>query len=451
MDDNILKLGTAKVDITPAHALPLAGFKDREGSFEGVDHRLYARIFYYEKESSEGRRAALLVTADLIWWGDDRVDSLRSAMKERYGLDPSSVILHATHTHSGPQTSMRFTPSLGLMDARYIGQLEEKLLAGIEEARSRLEPVTIHRGSGQCGFGIYRRKRVGGVFVMAPDESGPTDPEVSVIRFCGESGSTKAVLVHFACHPTTTIDNRVSSEFPGVAMERIERTLGGEAIAGFLQGCCGDIRPNLVRNGEFFRGSDAEVRSLGTELAEVVLDVLERPMQALQAAALHSKRLYVPLRFQKLPGLGELNEHSADTGLMGEWSRLLLREPDRLKRSVPMELALVELADGLSLLAMNGEVVVEYGLFVKEQFVGRLLPVPYSNGMIGYVPTAAQVKEGGYEPEQSHYYFGLPAPFHPSLEAALRAGILKLKGDQNSHVQRALQAGASRQSAGKRL
>jgi hypothetical protein len=440
MDDNLLKLGTAKIDITPAHALPLAGFKDREGNFEGVDHRLYARIFYYEKESSEGRRAALLVTADLIWWGDDLVGRLRQVMKQRFGLDPSSVILHATHTHSGPQTSMRFTPSLGLMDASYITQLEEKLLEGIEEARSRLEPVTIHRGSGKCGIGIYRRKRVDGVVVMAPDKSGPTDPEVSVVRFCGENGSTKAVLVHFACHPTTTIDNRVSSEFPGVAMERVERALGGDAVAGFLQGCCGDIRPNLVRNGDFFRGSDAEVRRLGADLAEVVLDVLERPMRALQAAALHSKRLYVPLRFQKLPGLDELNELSTGTGLMGEWSRLLLREPDRLRQSVPMELALVELADGLSLLAMNGEVMVEYGLFVKQQFAGQVLPVPYSNGMIGYVPTAAQVKEGGYEPEESQYYFGLPAPFHPSLEAALRSGILKLIGAEHSHVKRALQS-----------
>jgi hypothetical protein len=247
------------------------------------------------------------------------------------------------------------------------------------------------------------------------------------------------------------MDNRVSSEFPGVAMELVEQALGGEAVAGFLQGCCGDIRPNLVRNGDFFRGSDAEVRSLGAELAEVVLDVLERPMRSLRETEIGSKQLHVPLRFRKLPGLAELNEKSTGDGLMGEWSRLLLRETDRLKESVPLELSLVELADGLSLLAMNGEVVVEYGLFVKEQFAGQVLPVPYSNGMIGYVPTAKQVGEGGYESEESYYYFGLPAPFHPSLEAALRAGILKLKGEKCSRVNRALQAGTSRQFTGKRL
>jgi hypothetical protein len=451
MKDNQLKLGTAKIDITPAHALPLAGFKDRAGSFEGVDHRLYARIFYYEKESSAGRRSALLVTADLIWWGDDRVESLRSLLSERYGLDLSSIILHATHTHSGPQTSMRYTPSLGLMDAIYVRQLEEKLLAGVEVARSRLEPVSIHRGTGHCGFGIHRRKKVDGVIVMAPNESGPTDPEVSVVRFCGENGKTKAVLVHFTCHPTTTIDNRISSEFPGVAMELIERSLGGEAVAGYLQGCCGDIRPNLVRNDDFFRGSDADVRVLGTELAEVVLDVLKRPMRALKAASLISKRLHVPLRYRKLPDLDELNERSAGTGTLGEWSRLLLCEKDRLKESMLIELGLVELADGLSLLSMNGEVVVEYGLFVKEQFAGQVLPVAYSNGMIGYVPTARQAEEGGYEAKESHYYFGLPSPFHPSLEAAIRAGILKLRGDKRIHDNRTLQAGASRQSAGKSL
>lgn len=448
MDDNRLKLGTAKIDITPAFALPLAGFKEREGIFEGVDHRLYARIYYFENESSDGNRSALLVTADLIWWGDDCVDGLRNLLKNRYGLEPSSVILHATHTHSGPQTSVRFTTPLGLRDERYIGQLKERLLEGIEEARSRLELVTIHRGTGHCGFGIYRRKQVDGVFVMAPDESGPTDPEVSVVRFCGESGNTKALLVHFACHPTTTMDNRVSSEYPGVAVELIEQALGGDTVAGFLQGCCGDIRPNLVRNGDFFRGTDADVRTLGDQLAEVVLNVLERPMRTLRAGTLRSKRLHVPLPFRELPDLEELYEKSGSSGLVGEWSRLLLSETERLKESLPIELSLLELADGLSFLAMNGEVVVEYGLFIKEQFTRQVLPVPYSNGMIGYVPTAMQVGEGGYEAEESFYYFGLPAPFHSSVEAALSAAIIGLKGGHRNHVKGTLQAGANRQPAG---
>jgi len=83
----------------------------------------------------------------------------------------------------------------------------------------------------------------------------------------------------------------------------------------------------------------------------------------------------------------------------------------------------MRLADGLSILALNAEPVVEYGLWTKRRFDGRVLPIGYSNGMIGYLPTASQVDEGGYEARDSAAYFGLPAPFGRSLEVEVKREI----------------------------
>jgi 6-phosphogluconolactonase/glucosamine-6-phosphate isomerase/deaminase len=421
-----LRLGVAKVDITPARSLPLAGFVHRQGDSAGVVHPLYARVFFFEGEDGRMKRRALLVSADLLWWGEDQARKLCERVREIWGIRESSVVFHATHTHSGPQTSTRFSSFLGKPDQLYLQELEAKVLDGIGRAARDLESVTVERGQGECHIGINRRRRVGTEIRMAPNERGPVDPEVIVVRFRTPARRTKAILVHYACHPTTTGDNLISSEFPGVAMRRVEDELGDGVLAAYLQGCCGDIRPALIREGEFYRGSDAEVRELGDALAGEVLDVMDFPMRLLSDGDLVGLSSRVMLPFQRLPRLDNLRVSSSQPDATGEWSRLLLSEPDRIAPHVPLEMTLLDIADGLTLLAANGELVVEYGLFVKRRFGGCLLPVPYSNGMIGYIPTARQVEEGGYEAEESTIYFGLPSPFACAVETIVRDGVTKL-------------------------
>jgi hypothetical protein len=134
----------------------------------------------------------------------------------------------------------------------------------------------------------------------------------------------------------------------------------------------------------------------------------------------------ISLPFQKLPTTAELEQVKDQPTVIGEWARLLLQEPERIRPGIPLKINWLKLVEGLSLLTMNAEIVVEYGLFVKRQLGGSVLPVPYSNGMIGYVPTAGQVAEGGYEARDSLLYFGLPAPFAPSIEEEIYSAILNL-------------------------
>lgn len=121
-----------------------------------------------------------------------------------------------------------------------------------------------------------------------------------------------------------------------------------------------------------------------------------------------------------------LRQWEHEEGYLGEWSRLMLSEPSRLAPTIPLRLSFVQLAHGLAFIAMNGEVVVDYGLYVKELTKKQVLPLAYSNGMIGYVPTAKQLEEGGYESKDSFYYFGLPAPFSDELETRIKEGIRKI-------------------------
>jgi Neutral/alkaline non-lysosomal ceramidase, N-terminal len=406
-----LALGTAKVDITPTWPVPLAGFEGRVGKYRGVSLPLHARILFFEQRSDAGKtQSALLVSADLIWWGPELVESLRRHLAKRWGIEAPFFILHATHTHSGPQTTHRFSPALGEADPGYLTWLEERLLQGIALATANVEPVVAERGKGACRFSIHRRKPVAGKIEMAPDPDGPADPEVHVVRFRTKANQTKALLVHFTCHPTTTDEPLVSSEYPGAAMALLESSLDSGAVAAFLQGCCGDVRPALVKEGRFYRGGERDVRQLGKLLAEEVTWVLNQPMETLAPCRLIGRMTHVPLPFQSLLFRNELARD----------------EPRHHLPPIPLEMSWLKLCEGLSLLTMNAEMVVEYGLFIKQRFAGSVLPVPYSNGMIGYVPTQRQVAEGGYEARESIVYFCLPAPFEATVETAIHEAIYRL-------------------------
>ncbi|GIP34966.1 neutral/alkaline non-lysosomal ceramidase N-terminal domain-containing protein [Paenibacillus sp. J2TS4] len=435
-----LLLGTAKMDITPASPIPLAGFASRKnkGAFQGISHPLYAKVLLFQSRDDDGRAfSALLVSADLLWWGSDVTAALKLKLSERFGLPGDAIILHGTHTHSGPQTSERFAPLLGVMDKGYIEFLEQKLMDGVSQALTRLEPVVIERGQAEHRLNINRRKRKGDKIVIAPNESGPNDPELTVIRFCNADDEVKALWVHYACHPTITSDNLISPEFPGVAMEQLEQASGGQTVAVYLQGCCGDVGPNLIRDGNFYFGSDRDVCSFAAKLAEAVLSVTEQPMKPLSPLPLQVRSETLPLPLSKLPSRSELNKLKSREEIIGQWSRMLLDNPERLAPELPLELTYVQLAKGLSLLAMNAEIVVEYGLFVKKTSSSGTLPIAYSNGMIGYVPTAQQIDEGGYEADESTKYFGMAAPFDPSVEPCMLDGIVRfMNGSEAANVNR---------------
>ncbi|RST72080.1 hypothetical protein D4T97_017635 [Siminovitchia acidinfaciens] len=418
-----LHLGTAKLDITPPHSAPLAGLASRKHGFEGVLHPLFARILLFEQLLSDGqKRRGLIVSADLIWWGEEHMEVVLRKLRKKWELAPEFVILHATHNHSGPQTTGRFTESLGKYNSQYILYLQQQLFKGIKMALNNLEPVVIHKGVGECHIGVNRRKLVKKRVETAPNPSGPVDPQVNVIRFKTEDGKAKAVLIHYTCHPLTSTENLVTSEFTGVAMERIESAFGENVVAAYLQGCSGDIQPSLMVDGKFYYDA-GKIGELADLLVDQVLLTLSGPMKSLSPCMLTAKMMEVNLPFQSVPTVQLLESERGYSGVKGEWCRLLLKNPERRKKCIPFKIQLLNIADEFSLLTMNGEVVVEYGLAIKIQYSEKVLPIAYSNGMIGYIPTAKQIEEGGYEAYESCFYFGLPSPFAPEIEDTIQMNI----------------------------
>lgn len=431
----VLSAGVDRVDITPSVPIALAGFAARTD--DGPARRVLAplRLRSLVLGDDHGTKVAF-VSADLLWWGDDTVALVRHAAAKRLDIAPDAIVLHATHNHSGPQTSRRFTALLGEPDAAYTNQLVEAVVRSIGRALSSPVPVSVERAATTSDLGVNRRSaRDGGV---VPE---PIDREVTVVRFAAHDGHTIAMLVHFACHPVVHHGNAVTSDFAGATMDALERAEPG-VVALYAQGSCGDVNPDRYDGTEFRDGGQADIDEMGARLASAVttalasgtttvgtprLAVTHHEVELPTTNRLSRQELLImadPTSFSRNEvGSPMINAGTGVDGLVGQWSRLLLSDPDRQSGPVLVRATRLGIADDLALVGLSGEPVSAYGLHVKRVAGGRALLLGYTNGMTGYLVTARQLAEGGYEADEAPYYFGMPAPFAPEAEDVLTAAL----------------------------
>ena len=405
-----MRVGSATVDVTPDWSLPLAGFGARTLPSQGVSEPLHVRAALIASIDEAGdERRALIVSADILWWGPQQVPALRSRLAGIAGVAEHAILFSATHSHSGPQTSERAASGIGVLDPRFETLLAAQTEAAVRQAVSDLEPVTVIRHDGVHALGFNRR--------LAFDPDGPEDPALVVVAFVRPDGRPKTLLVHYTCHPVITEEPLLSGEFPGVAMGCLGKDLGVDAL--FLQGCCGDINPIVHGRRQTERGDAADVERIGGELASAVKALLGQPGRDLVPVPIAAVSEVVALRFAAVPTVDDLHAKAGEAGVTGEWARALLAHPAWREPSIALEVQRIDLAAGLSLLAMNGEIVVAYGLLVRALSNGDTLPVAYANGMTGYIPTERILAEGGYEAGDAGPWFLLPAPFATGIEDQL--------------------------------
>src|SRR5207237_433191 len=76
------------------------------------------------------------------------------------------------------------------------------------------------------------------------------------------------------------------------------------------------------------------------------------------------------------------------------------------------------------LVFLAGEVVVDYELRLKKEFDStRLWVNAYANDVPCYIPSKRVLAEGGYEAEDSLWYYDRPAKFRPEAEDKIIAAV----------------------------
>jgi len=441
------RVGTAVRDVTPPLHTRLQGHEARKGVSEKVHDPLFVKAL----SLSDGQHRVLVVSSDLVYFPPAFVAEVKEDAQRELGLKPEQVMLTAAHVHTGPfifadkpEEELHLLPD-------YVKGLRRKIIEALREAVEQEEPVTLSWGRAEVDIGVINRRLMTPYGIeMRPNPAGPVDREVLVLGARNKAGQLRAVLLNYACHPTTigTDIYQISADFPGAAQSKLEARFPG-AVALFVNGCCGDVRPNLVADGQFRGGNFEDVDRMGTLLADAVAEALAKAKPVAEGVVEgRLEAVELPLNRDLMPDTPDRLEKAAahhlrrpkrDESVSGAWytpsdepaviewkaeMAARLARGEKLQASLPMDVQVFSVGD-VRLVGLAGEIMVELGTRIKAVPGFRTLVSSCANGVRGYVPTAAALPEGGYE-AKSFLYEKYPAPFDPTMENMLIERTRKL-------------------------
>jgi len=421
------RAGVARVDITPDGPIWLSGYASRTKPSEGVLHRLWAKALVLE--DGRGRRLAV-VTMDLIGIPRSVSEEIAARAARQYGLERAQLLLNASHTHTGPVVWPNLASMFDLPAGEeqklvnYQRRLVDSLVRLVGDALQHMKPARLAFGEGKVGFAVNRREFTPQGVRIGVNPQGPVDHTVPVLAVRSEAGELLAVLFGYACHNTTLTGEhyQISGDYAGFAQSELER-LHPESTAMFLSLCGGDQNPHP-------RGTVELAQHHGLELAHEVNRVLGETMAAIEGPLRVAYRVTeLPLApYQRSQFEDELNHKVA---AYRNRARLMLRlfEERRPPRHVVYPVQAVRFDRSLTLVALGGEVVVDYALRLKREFPREKLVVAgYSNDVMCYIPSRRVLQEGGYEADQSMVYYGWPAPFTQEVESRVVEAVYDVLG-----------------------
>jgi hypothetical protein len=436
--------GTARAKITPPEPGFMSGYGSRGTKpAERTETDLWLRALALDDGAGA---TAVIVSADILGFPPALARKIRDQARARHGLDDAHLMLAASHTHGGPALPERPSPEIFFgLDAEqqrrvdaYGEWLAGKVLEVIGQALARREPVRLSFARGEAHFGINRRlPQPNGAIRLADNKDGVTDPDVPVLWLHGRDGGVRAVVFTYACHGTTLGDVMAyHADWIGYASDALERALPG-ATALFVDGAAGDINPSPRGSFALARqhGEAAAAAVLATRPGTGVLRVLSGPLRAAYT------RIELPLG--DAPPRDLLEKAQTDSnGARSRHARVMLGLTDAsaVPRAVPLPLQVWRFGGDLTLVALGGEVTVEYALRLKRELGAPTTWVAaYANEVPCYVPSEKVLAESGYEAgwdvngpggralaSGSMTFYGWPVPFAPGLEDRIVAAVRAL-------------------------
>ncbi len=380
------KAGVAKIDITPEGSIWMSGFAARTKPSEGVRTKIYAKALAIE-DGSGGR--VVIVTADIIGLPQTLSDRIAASAAGKYRLSRDQLMLNFSHTHTGPMIDGNLSPMApkdpeNLARIRAYGLLlHDRYVEVIGAALGDMQPAKLSFDFGEAKFAVNRRLNTAKGYSISVNPQGPVDHRVPVLRVTGADGQIRALLFGYACHNTTaTAANLdISGDFAGYAQIDLERRFPG-ATALFMTLCGADQNANPRGTYEL---AEQHGKTLGAEVARVA----DAPMK---------------------PVTGRVKS-----------AFKLTRLPLENMRQVDYPVQAVRFQKGFTLIALGGEVVVDYsrilgGMFPKEP----LVVAGYSNAVMAYIPSKRVWDEGGYEGGDSMKWYGLPTRFAADVEERVK-------------------------------
>ena len=444
---NHLKAGFARVDVTPMLGIKIVGyFKTRLA--DGVLDPLEINALAFEC----GESRAVVLSMDHCGLKQVVCDQFREHVAEVTGVPVEAIFIHATHTHTGPETVLPGQPGmLEVADPRavtddpltseYFYFVKHKMADAAVMALADLKPAKMGFGIGEApNIAFVRRFRmkdgsvktnpgVDNPDIVAP--IGDVDERVSILRFDREGAET-LVLAHFGNHPDVVGGNKISADWPGFLRRTVEKTLDNTRCV-FVNGAQGDVNHVNVHprggylNDMFMDFDDVSrgyghSRYMGRVVAGGVLQAFDK-VQYVDVDSLRAIKRVISVESnrptpEQIPEAHRINDmhnagRDAELPYKGMMLTTVVAEAGRMVRLEngpdAFEMQLTGLALGnVALVGIPGEPFTGIGRGIRgTEGWDLVLPCCLTNGCEGYFPMQDAYDEGGYEARSSNFKAGV--------------------------------------------
>lgn len=401
------KAAVVKVDITPDRPQWLLGYAARQST--GVHDRIFHRVVVMD----DGTTQFVLASSDICLVSPAEYDRVAAEVEKRTGIPPLRFWWTVTHTHSAPEVG---PPGLGeaflgdrykhSYDRAYTDDVETKLIDAISEARAKLRAARLGVAWGVSMANINRRARdVEGEAYLGLNPDGPADRRLGLIRIDAADGSPIALIANYPIHGTVLGGQnlQISGDAPGVVSEYVEQKAGAPML--FINGAAGNLAPIYSVYPDFKSGRLSQFRVL---LGDRILETNRRLNSTTGTVTMHASAITVET--PRKPGLNwpaDLAAYTRTAGTGGE----LVRLPVRFLR----------INNDIAIWAAPLELFCEIAMEVRNRSpYENTFYFGYTNGWLGYLLTAEELKYGGYEPRVSPYTAQAEADLTEAVTSALQ-------------------------------
>jgi len=361
--------GVAKVNITPAKPMPMAGYSDRTGPYTGVHDSIFATALVFK----EGDKKAVIITTDLIGLSDKFCKETLDLIEKETGIEKANILLTAAHNHGGPVTGA-YEGETGKLN--YMGIVQHKIVRITALALKNLQPISIGYGKGTCSMNINRRARFAdGSMWLGRNPEGSCDKDVSVVRVDDMNKKPVAVFINWPCHGTVggSKNTQITGDWPGSTARYVEKVLGNNVIAAVTAGASGNINPIYGPNDKF-----EDIDAIGMLVGEEIV------------------RVYKGIKTSSVGSVSCVKKTVSAKGKKQYDSRF----PNQKLESgndVDINLSVLRVGDIL-LAGISGELFTEIGMDIKtKSALKNTVVVTHCNGNSGYLCTDEAYPLGGYE------------------------------------------------------
>jgi len=416
-----LRAGALVVDATPK-LLPVhvnGGMRQRELNEVGSPIKVRAIAL------DDGNTELAIVVVDSCMMSRAFLDDAKLAASKKSGIRPDKMFINATHTHTAPA-------SMGCLgtdvDPRYPLLLKRKIIEAIDGAKKNMEPA-------QVGAAVFDANEFTAVrrWIKRPDrisndpfdnptvratmhagnnwddvtgESGPEDPDFSLVSFQSLKGRPIALLANFSMHYFSGGIKGIHADYFGLFNKGMEAAIippnnNEELYPSFVSalghGCSGDIwrrdytkRPLI--NPSIQEYTDALIKKTLAAYKKIKYD---------HDVTLSMAEAKLPLKF-RAPDAQRLEWAkgivSKTEGLPKTQPEIYAREQIFLHERPEAELILQAIRIGdIGITGIPNEVYALSGLKQKAYSpLKTTITFDLANGAEGYIPPPEQHVLGGY-------------------------------------------------------